>query len=230
MKKYYLLINLLLALVIGLTGCDSHELNENELSNLIAGNEPPPGDCEIGHRTQTPGGWGAPAAGKNTGYLRDTYFDAVFPNGLRVGCAQGFRILFTSAAAVEEFLPSGGKPAPLAQSYVDPTTRELKNVLASHIVALTLNNHFDHFLEDFGESEYLLCDLVLCSGEFSGKSVEFVLGHANDILGGCVSGFSLEEMIELLSDINENFVDGEIDNGFLCCPEVIKTLDDEVAI
>lgn len=207
---------------IFLISCEESEPELLALPDLVTGNEPPPGDCEIGHRTQTPGGWGAPAAGKNTGYLRDTYFDDVFPNGLTVGCDYGFTINLTSAAAVEAFLPNGGKPRALTQHYVDPTTDDLKNTLAGHIVALTLNNHFDHFLEDFGEAEFLLCDLVLCSGEFAGKSVQQVLNQANKALGGCESKLTVGEAVDLISGINENFIDGEIDNGFLCCPGELK--------
>lgn len=223
MKKLHYLCSLLFVITaLFLISCEEAEPELLTLSNLVTGQEPPPEDCEIDHRTQTPGGWGAPAAGKNVGYIRDTYFDEAFPNGLTVGCATGYILSLTSATAVEAFLPSGGKPSALDQDYVDPTSKELKNVLAGHVVALTLNNNIDHLLEDFGEAEFLLCDLVLCSGEFAGKSVQQVLNQANKALGGCDSNLTVEEAIDILSSINENFVDGETDNGFLCCPGELK--------
>ncbi|MEE9461087.1 MAG: hypothetical protein V3V53_04610, partial [Bacteroidales bacterium] len=44
------------------------------------------GGCKMGiYRTQTPGGWGAKAAGNNPGTYRDLNFDNAFPNGLVVG-------------------------------------------------------------------------------------------------------------------------------------------------
>ena len=230
MKKYNLaIVSALALLLVFFVGCDENEADFLDSSNIVAGEEPP-GDCEIGHRTQTPGGWGAPAAGNNTGYLRDTYFDEVFPNGLTVGCGGGFTINLTSADAVEAFLPSGGKSASLDQDWVDPTSKDLKNTLAGHLVALTLNNHFDHYLEDFGEVEYLLCDLVLCSGEFAGKSVQQVVNQTNKILGGCASNLTIKEAVDIVSNINENFIDGQIDNGYLCCPKgTTGTLDNNVA-
>jgi len=162
MKKLYYIGTLLVLMgVFILTGCEDSAMNE--LDNIVAGDRPPVEDCNIDHRTQTPGGWGAPAAGNNAGTLRDTYFDDVFPNGLTVGCAAGYSITLTSAQAVEDFLPSGGKPRVLDQDYVDPGKKDLKNTLASHVVALKISSEMDHYLPDFGGAEYLLCDLILAN-------------------------------------------------------------------
>ncbi len=221
MKKLnFLLSTLLMVSVLMFLGCaSSPELSEDF---IVTGNEPPPEDCEIGHRTQTPGGWGAPAAGNNPGTIRDTYFEGAFPNGLKVGCGgdKHFSIRLMSAAAVENFLPSGGKPAVLDEDYVDPDSKDVKNSLASHVVALTLSNHFDHFIEDFGEAGFLLCDLVACSGDLEGKSVQEVLEIANLVLGGCTTSYTVDQAHEAVSSINENFVDGDQDNGFLCCADL----------
>ena len=216
MNKFYYLTTLvcIVGLVL-LAGCE--DPTAKELDNIVAGDRPPVENCNIDHRTQTPGGWGAPAAGNNPGTIRDAHFDAVFPNGLVVGCAAGYSITLTSAQAVEDFLPSGGKPRVLDQDYVDPGKKDLKNTLASHIVALKLSSEMDHYLPDFGGAEYLLCDLILCEGKFAGKKVQQLLNQANKTLGGCPSNFTLEEAIDIISSINENFVDGEIDNGVLCC-------------
>ncbi|GJM29239.1 MAG: hypothetical protein DHS20C17_18740 [Cyclobacteriaceae bacterium] len=232
MKKYnYAIVALFSFSLLFFTGCEESE-PELLVDLIVPGEEPPGENCDIGHRTQTPGGWGAPAAGNNPGALRDAYFDQVFPDGLLVGCPNGYYVRLTSAAAVEDFLPSGGKPRVLDQIYIDPSGKELKNVLAGHLVALTLSLHFDHFLEDFGESEFLLCDLILCSGQFPGNNVQEVMGQANRALGGCPSQTTIVEAIELISSINENFVDGTTDNGVLCCPRGghISTLDNDQTI
>ncbi len=202
------------------------EDNSESFDNIALGEDPPGVECEIDHRTQTPGGWGAPAAGNNPGTIRDAYFDAVFPNGLTVGCAAGYSLTLTSAAEVEAFLPSGGKPKALDQDYLDPG-KSLKNSLASHIVALKLSSEIDHYLPDFGGAEYLLCDLRICDGDFAGKKVQQILNQANKALGGCSSNTTVEEAIDIISSINENFVDGEIDNGYLCCTKDVTKDDDQ---
>ena len=232
MKTYNIYFCLVLTIFLQVfTSCDENAPERLDLSsNLFTGNEPPPDDCEIGHRTQTPGGWGAPAAGNNPGTIRDAYFDEVFPDGLVIGCNGGFKMKLTSAEAVENFLPSGGKPKPIDQFYIDPTNKQLKNTLASHLVALTLSIHIDHYWEDFGEAEFLLCDLQLCSGEFAGVKVQPILQQANSVLGGCPSVLTVEEAIDLVSQINENFVDGETDNGFLCCQQVHEHNEDNATI
>ncbi len=224
-KSNLLLYNALIIVAVTFVfiSCEDQEPNLQDTSNLVTGVEPPPESCEIGHRTQTPGGWGAPAAGNNAGSLRDLYFDSIFPDGLIVGCTEGFYVKLTSAAAVEAFLPSGGKPGAIEQNYTNPNNKELKNSLVSHAVALTLSLHFDHYLEDFGEAEYLLCDLRICSGKFVGKKTQAILNGVNNIIGGCDINLTVNEAHELVTNINENFIDGGIDNGYLCCP-VVETL------
>lgn len=218
MRKTNLIITSFIALGwIFFAACEQQD--PSLMDTIVAGNEPPVENCDIGHRTQTPGGWGAPAAGQNPGSIRDAHFDAIFPIGLVVGCSGGNRLRFTSSAAVQAFLPSGGKPQALDGTYLNPTNKDVKNSLAGHIAALKLSVEFDHYLEDFGEAEFLLCDLVLCSGDFAGRKVAEVLSAANRALGGCSSPLTIKEAHDLVSSINENFVDGEIDNGVLCCPK-----------
>jgi hypothetical protein len=40
---------------------------------------------------------------------------------------------------------------------------------------------------------------------------------ANDVLGGCSSAYSASDINATASAINENFVDGTVNNGFLIC-------------
>jgi hypothetical protein len=53
------------------------------------------------------------------------------------------------------------------------------------------------------------------SGTFMGWTVAEVLAEAEKVLGGCESEYDASEMNEVVSAINEAFVDGTEDSGFL---------------
>jgi hypothetical protein len=162
--------------------------------------------CKMGiYRTQTPGGWGAKAAGNNPGSYRDANFGDAFPEGLVVGDNK-FIIKLNSATAIQELLPTGGKPAVLTESYKNPGG--IKNVLVGHIVALSLSVGFDDYDEDFGEAEGHLKDLIIADGHgFDGMNVADILHEANLVLGGGSKSYTPSKMTEILTKINEYFVD-----------------------
>jgi hypothetical protein len=168
-------------------------------------------------RTQTPGGWGTNAFGNNPGAYRDANFANAFPSGLTVGCTPDYNILFTSSAAVRDFLPSGGKAQAFTMSYIDPTG--LKNVLAGHLVALTLSVGFDDADINFGEAGITLGAMQVKNGVFQGWTVADFLLEANRVIGGCSKAYSIHQVLQTAASINENYVDGTTDNGFLVCPE-----------
>ncbi|MDQ3100609.1 MAG: T9SS type A sorting domain-containing protein [Bacteroidota bacterium] len=175
-------------------------------------------DCEGGEeepcdlRTQTMGGWGAPANGNNPGVYRDAYFDAAFPAGLTIGCDN--TLMLTSAEAVEEFLPSGGQPQQLDGNMTDPGN--YNNTLAGQLVALTLSVGFDANDDDFG-SGGLLSNAVINNGMFEDWTVQQLLDEANAFIGGCTSSYTASELNEALSMVNENFVDGDTNEGNVDC-------------
>jgi len=170
-----------------------------------------------GFRTQTQGGWGAPAHGNNPGkYLHD-HFIAAFPNGLTVGCT--YKITLTSAQAITDYLPGGGAPAVLTTNYTNPI--KLKNNLASQLVTLTLSVQFDLKDPKFSSSTLPLGSLIIGSGPFKGKTVNDFLKEANNVLGGCPSNYTAAQISDVLTAINENFDDGTANGGFLVCPKDI---------
>ena len=169
--------------------------------------------CEL--RTQTQGGWGAPAAGNNPGVYRDQHFAAAFPEGLVIGCTN--TLTLTTAQAVRNFLPSGGPPQQLNSSMVNPNN--YGNVLAGQLVALTLSVGFDVHDPDFGTGG-LLADAVINNGTFAGWTVQQLLDEANDFIGGCGSSYSASQLNGGLSMVNENFVDGTTNNGNLDCAPI----------
>jgi len=172
-------------------------------------------DDDGGFRTQTQGGWGTRCNGNNPGCFRDANFDTCFPGGLQIGCEPGNSILLTSSKAVQDFLPQGKKAKALTQDYVNPTSKI--TVLAGQVAALSLSVGFDLCVPGFGENSGNLADLVVIDNgsDCFGMTVQQVLDEGNKILGGCDSAFSASEINDCLSKINENYVDGKNDNGFL---------------
>lgn len=176
--------------------------------------ECPPEDCGQ-LRTQTPGGWGAPPSGNNSGAYLHANFAAAFPNGLTVGCSPNYNVHLSSAQAITDLLPTGGQAAALTMNYTDPA--EIKNVLVGHLVALTLSTGFDVFDPNFGKAGITLGQMLIGSGPFAGWTVNHFLEEANKALGGCGT-YTAKQVLETADNINQNYVDGTVDKGFLVCP------------
>ena len=176
-----------------------------------------PDGCTIGpgeFRTQTQGGWGSVPSGGNPGdYLADN-FNATFPNGIVIGCDN--TITLTSVQAVTNFIPQSGPPEAISQSYTNPTLA--LSVLAGQVLALTLSTGFDNYDLQFGSSSTALENLVIVSGPMAGQTIAYALDEGNRVLGGCSTSYSISDVNSVLSQINQNFVDGTQDNGYLECP------------
>ncbi|HEU4607809.1 MAG TPA: T9SS type A sorting domain-containing protein, partial [Chitinophagaceae bacterium] len=195
------------------TGAGSGIANEHGV--CITTTPPPPADCGQ-LRTQTPGGWGAEPHGNNPGTYLHNNFTAAFPNGLRVGCDGNYHIDLTNAQAITDLLPTGGKAAVLTKNETNPAA--VKNVLVGHLVALTLSTGFDVYDDNFGQAGITLGQMEIGSGTFAGWTVNEFLAEANKVLGGCSTSYTVTEVLETATAINENYVDGSQDGGFLDCP------------
>ena len=167
-------------------------------------------------RTQTPGGWGAEPEGDNPGPYLHANFATVFPTGLTVGCAGGKTVKVTTAQAITDLLPTGGQPAVLAASSVNPAA--IKNVLVGHLIALTLSVGFDVADPNFGQAGVKLGDMVIGSGTFANMTVNQFLTIANNVLGGCSNAYTPSQVTDVATLINENYSNGNVDKGFLLCP------------
>jgi hypothetical protein len=168
-------------------------------------------------RTQTQGGWGAEPAGNNPGTYLHANFDAAFGGSFFVGCSNGFYVELTTAQAVTNLLPTGGKAAALTSSSVDPAS--IKNVLVGQLVALKLSVAFDAYDANFGQSSVPLGNMIIGSGTFKGGTVSQFLEVAEQVLGGCNTNFTPQQVNEAASAINENFDNGTTNKGFLVCPK-----------
>lgn len=172
-----------------------------------------------GCRTQTQGGWGGNCNGNNPGCVRDANFAAVFPNGLTVG--GDYTILFTTSAAVRNFLPAGGTGGVLTQNYNNPTSTSA-GVFAGQVTALAVSLGFSNAgVTGFCNlgALYYLSAYHLDDNPFAGMTVQELFALANDVLGGDVSGLpfgtAISDLNDVITDINENFVDGTQNHGNL---------------
>jgi hypothetical protein len=172
-------------------------------------------NCAGEFKTFTIGGWGTNCNGNNPGCFRDANFASTFPNGVSIGCGTN-KLNFSSSAAIDAFLPSGGPASVLSGTINNPTSGNPANVLASQVLALTLNVQFDATIANFAPSASTLGSLTIISGTFAGMTVSNFLQIANDVLGGCSNAYSLGDINSAATAINENFNDG-IDKGFLNC-------------
>ncbi len=184
--------------------------------------------CNGQFRTQTQGGWGqCHQNGNNPGTYLAANFAGAFPNGLTVG-ACGKTLHLSSSSAVCTFLPSGSTPRALTASLVNPGT-SYKNVLAGQVVALSLSVGFDAYDANFGSSTSGLGAQIINSGTFAGWSVQQLLTEANRVLGGCASVYSASAINNAVSSINENYVDGTTNKGFLRCPSAGARFENPVS-
>lgn len=163
--------------------------------------------------TYTQGGWGAKPHGNNPGALLAANFSRVYPGG-SVVIGGNFTLTFTSAGAIEKFLPQGSQPRALTQSYVDPKQKNL-TVLAGQVLTLRLNVDFSAA----GILQTGLGSLTVVSGPLAGMTVNQVLALGNAVLGGNTAalpaGASISTLNDVITSINENFDEGRRNNGFL---------------
>jgi hypothetical protein len=106
-------------------------------------------------------------------FVRDMYFETVFPQGLEVGWSP--RVLFTSAQRVGKALPGQQAPSGLAGNQTDPQLIEL-NRLAAQVAALHMNVTFG----DYGlMGKGVFGDAQVVGGAFDGWTVREVadVGH-----------------------------------------------------
>jgi hypothetical protein len=124
--------------------------------------------------------------------MRDHYFDMAFPMGVEIGDFGGgapYGVLWTSAAAVEAYLPSGSTPGVLTEDLTDPTYTPAGN-LAAQLLALTLNRGFScaGVWDILGMTSSATCyggfTIPARCGKFAGLTVDEFLAIANQAVGG----------------------------------------------
>ncbi|MCU0446775.1 MAG: hypothetical protein MUE85_17850 [Microscillaceae bacterium] len=181
--------------------------------------------CEIAHRSQTQGGWGSTPNGGNPGAYLHANFASV--GSITIGNTCGFTATFNTAQAITDFLPQGGTAQALGFNSVNPTTvtgGKQNNVFAGQVLALSISVALDNAVPSFSPSSTPLVDLVVGdeNSVFYGKSVGQILNWANLAIAGCTSPYAISDLNDVVDAINNNFVDGTKNLGFLVCAKDIK--------
>jgi hypothetical protein len=164
------------------------------------------GSCNVfpgSFLTYTEAAWGETPAGVNTGTFLHNNFAGAFPQGLVIGDCGNF-MTFSSAQGITDFLPR------------NKDIDGINVAFAGQVTALSLSIGFDNAYTRFGASSTHISDLYVASGNFTNWTVAEVLAEANRAVGGC-SNYTIEELYEVVYNINENFANGTINNGFLNC-------------
>lgn len=165
------------------------------------------------YTTYTQGGWGAVPSGSNPGALLAAKFATVYTGGfVQIGGNKTAK--FTSASAIETFLPQGGRAGVFSSNLVNPATTAA-GVFAGQVLALRLSVDFSNA----GITKAGLGSLKVVSGKLAGYTVNQVLALANTVIGGTTSalpsGVSITDLNTIVDAINRNFDNGATNNGFL---------------
>jgi len=138
-------------------------------------------------------------------------FMGFYGGGIEVGVPlnAGYSIIFTSAVAILNYLPSSGAPGSLTADLVDPTSTS-SGLLGAYVLALQLNADFNDAGFLHGTNAVLFGDLILTQppflAEFNGYSVRQFLGEANRILGGgAFTGTTYDDVAALTEDVGNAF-------------------------
>jgi hypothetical protein len=138
-------------------------------------------------------------------------FATVYPGG-SVSIGGTYKLTFTSALGITNFLPQGGTPGKLTASATNPTT-SAAGVLAGQVLALQLSVDFS----TKGMTQTGLANLHVVSGPLAGQTVAQVLAIANSVLGGAAppTGMTISDVNNVIDAINNNFDGGTTNNGYL---------------
>lgn len=180
---------------------------------------PTPPECPpLELRTQTQGSWGSTPRGNNPGTYLHANFDSCI-GLLQVGKTGCNTALFHTAQAITNYLPDGGSPAAFTTDHVNPLSTE-SGVFGSQLTTAMLNVAFDDCDPDFGASDVALATLVYQDGPCVGQTVENVILEANRVIGACPlqGDKSPSQLSDCLATLNENYDDGEGDEGHFCPP------------
>jgi hypothetical protein len=163
--------------------------------------------------------WGGPPNPGTAAEVLSDNFDTVYAaNGLEVGIngTAGFSSVFTSAAAVLDYLPSSGGPGPLNADLVDPTSTS-SGIFGGFVIALQLNVDFADAGLLTGSAGIPFGDLILSNMVFNfgdmsalnGLSVRQLVGLVNTQLGGGGGLYSFDDMANVMNELGPAFENGQ---------------------
>jgi hypothetical protein len=181
----------------------------------------PPYECPCQFKTYTQGGYGAPPHKGNPAAFLKNNFATCFPDGVTIGCSNGYTLKLTTAQAVMDFLPQGKMPFWLQQNYENPGSGNI-TVLAGQLVTAKLNVGFDNCKAKFGAPPCHLANATFIDGIFAGKTIQEVIDIADQVIGQCSNTYSPSQVNDALTQVNENYDNGTTDKGYFNCPSPCK--------
>jgi hypothetical protein len=142
--------------------------------------------------------------------MTDAWFSAKYPKGLIVGdksFANNY-VHFTSAESIRKFISNSNQIFILTSSYVNPTSKQLRNNLVNQLLFLDLNMSYNLGLKRS----------LVAKGQYSGKTVLSLYEEANKILGAVksVSKFELSAITGVIESINASYESGR-QKGIVVC-------------
>ncbi len=185
-----------------------------EASSVVeVGPNAPAGFSDYDFYTYGQGAWGAKPSGGNAGQILAENFASVYPGGfVEVGIpgSGGFSMKFTSALAIQNYLPASGAPGVLTADLVNPTSSSA-NAFGGHVLALQLTVDFSAAGITQGPGGPL-GSLTLCNtgASLDGQTVAQILAVANTALGGggLPTDYSLPALNDLLDHLTNAFSSG----------------------
>lgn len=201
----------------------NYDFNTTQKSARIVNDD----ECDLeGFVTYSKGGWQGGSGGNGGGNsgggaaytLLIDHFDDVYPNGLVVGDLSNYTITFDEASDVANYLPGGGGPQVLSQSWTNPEKKDKLGNLADQVIAARLNVDYDAAGHLGSNEDYELGELVFKDGPFMNMSVNEFLDMAEIALGdGGLNSYSKKQYKNAAENINHSFHEGN--NGeILTCP------------
>ncbi|HEV8485916.1 MAG TPA: hypothetical protein VGV87_20405 [Blastocatellia bacterium] len=133
-------------------------------------------------------------------------FASIYPSGVEVGIpgAGGFSMKFTSATAVQAYLPAGGGANKLTADLTNPMT-SASGQFGGQVLALKLNIA----LSDASATSPGLGDLYYCEAgsSLSGMTVRQILAAAETALGGGAlpAGYTYATLADLCANLDLSF-------------------------
>jgi len=94
----------------------------------------------------------------------------------------------------------------------------ISNTLLGHLAALKISVRMDEWDPAFAAPTVLLKNMLIASGTFGGWTVQQLVNHADQAIGGCVSQYPLVTIASALANINNGYQGGTLSNGYLACP------------
>ncbi|MCM3906055.1 MAG: hypothetical protein ND866_30595 [Pyrinomonadaceae bacterium] len=159
--------------------------------------------------------WGGDPGTSTAAGILAAHFDSIYGGGVEVGVSgnTGFSMIFTSVAALLNYLPSSGPPAPLNADLVDPTSTS-SGLLGGYVLALQFNVDFADAGRISGTSGLVYGDLRLCglssTTAYNGLTIRQFLAEMNTALGAGPVAYTYDDVAALTSDVSTAFESGTV--------------------